>query len=138
MAEPTTQSLSLSFPLPLKSINKNIKKLKNRQTSGRGGGLGRNPLLLGTTKRRMTTNVKTKNNRICQKIKLHGSPTTKKLKTHSSRPIGRVERMCSKAVIAQVRRGWWARWFHIPVWISQEEQLESEMDQKTQGFSAGN
>ena len=42
-----------------------------------------------TTKRRTTTNLKTKNNQNCQKIKLFGSPTTKELKEkHSSRPIG--------------------------------------------------
>ena len=41
------------------------------------------------TKRRTTTNLKTKNNQNCQKIKLHGSPTTKELKKkHSSRPVG--------------------------------------------------
>ena len=39
-----------------------------------------------TTKRRRTTNLKTKNNQNCQKIELDGSPTTKELKKkHSSR-----------------------------------------------------
>ena len=45
-----------------------------------------------TTKRRTATNLKTKNNQNCQKIKLYRSPTTKDLKNkHSSRLIGVVE-----------------------------------------------
>ena len=44
-----------------------------------------------TTKRRTTTNVKTKNNQNCQKIELYGSPTTKELKKKlSSRLVGGV------------------------------------------------
>ena len=43
------------------------------------------------TKRRITTNLKTINNQKCQKIKLHGTPTTKELKKHSPRPVGGVE-----------------------------------------------
>ena len=51
-----------------------------------------------TTKRRTTTNLKTKNNQNLQKIELYGSPTTKELKKkHSSRPVGGAERTCSKA-----------------------------------------
>ena len=59
---------------------------------------------LPTTKRRTTTNLKTKNNKNCQKIKLYGSPTTKELKKKlSPRQVGgaematRVERTYSKA-----------------------------------------
>ena len=45
-------------------------------------------MLLHTTKRRTTTNLKTKNNQNCHKIKLYGSPTTKELKKkHSSRVV---------------------------------------------------
>ena len=45
-----------------------------------------------TTKRRTTTNLKTKNNQNFQKIKLYRSPTTKELKQkHSSRPVGGME-----------------------------------------------
>ena len=69
-----------------------------------------------TTKRRTTTNLKTKNNQNCQKTELYGSLTTKELKKkHSSRLVGgvetasRVERTCGKAVAAgglgQAR--WW-------------------------------
>ena len=58
-----------------------------------------------TTKRR-TTNLKTKNNQNCQKIKLYGSPTTKELKKETfiqtdkmgRRWASRAERTCSKAV----------------------------------------
>ena len=45
-----------------------------------------------TTKRRPTTNLKTKNNQNCQKIKLYGSLTTKELKKkYSPRPVGGAE-----------------------------------------------
>ena len=43
------------------------------------------------TKRRTTTTLKTKINQNCQKIELHGSPTTKDLKKNSSSLIGGVE-----------------------------------------------
>ena len=49
-------------------------------------------MLPDTTKKRLTTKLKTKNNQNCQKIKLYGSLTTKKLKKkHSSRPVGGLE-----------------------------------------------
>ena len=45
-----------------------------------------------TTKRRITTNLKTKNNQNCQKIELYGSLTTKELKKkQSSRLVERAE-----------------------------------------------
>ena len=63
-----------------------------RDTSGQDGGIGRYTLPPCTTKRRTTTNLKTKNNQNCQKIKLYGSPTTKELKKkHSFRLAGGVE-----------------------------------------------
>ena len=52
------------------------------------GDICRNASPPPTTKRRITTNLKTINNQNCQKFKLHGSPTTKELKKHSSRPVG--------------------------------------------------
>ena len=61
-------------------------------TSGQEGGIGRYTLPPHTTKRRSTTNLKIKNNKNYQKIKLYGSLTTKELKKkHSSRLVGRVE-----------------------------------------------
>ena len=58
------------------------------------------------TKRRTTTNLKTKNNQNCQKTELYGSPTTKELKKkHSFRPVGglrRAERMYSKFVAGRL------------------------------------
>ena len=46
-----------------------------------------------TTKRRTTTNLKTKNNQNYQKVELYGSPTTKELKKkHSSRLVGGAEK----------------------------------------------
>ena len=47
--------------------------------------------LLHITKRRITTNLKTINNQKCQKIKLHGTLTTKELKKHSSKLVGGAE-----------------------------------------------
>ena len=81
--------------------------------SSQDGAVGRYTLPPHTTKSRTTTNLKTKNYQNCQKIKLHGSLTTKELKKkHSFRPVGRaetgsqVERMCGK-VEDQGRQGWW-------------------------------
>ena len=45
-----------------------------------------------TTKRRTTTNLKTKSNQNCQEIELYGNLTTKELKKkHSIRPVGGAE-----------------------------------------------
>ena len=53
---------------------------------------GRYTLPPHTTKRRTTTNLKTKNNQNGQKIKLYGSLTNKELKKkYSSRPPGGTE-----------------------------------------------
>ena len=82
------------------------------RSSGEDGGVGRNVSLLHTTKRRTTTNLNIRNNQNCQKIKLHGTLTTKELKKHLSTLVGGaetdncVERMHSKMMRAeQVRRG---------------------------------
>ena len=59
-------------------------------SSSQDGSVGRNTLLPPTTKRRITTNLKSMNNQKRQKIKLHGTPTTKELKKKSirtTRPI---------------------------------------------------
>ena len=59
--------------------------------------------MLHTTKRRVTINLETINNQSWQKIKLHGTQTTKELKKHSSKPVGGAEmgswaeRICGKA-----------------------------------------
>ena len=54
--------------------------------SGQNGGIGRYTSLHCTTKRRATTTIKTNYNQNCQKIKLHGTLTTKEVrKKHSSR-----------------------------------------------------
>ena len=55
---------------------------KTFPSSGQDAGIGRNTLLPRTSKRRITTNLKTINNQKSQKIKLHGTPTTKELKKH--------------------------------------------------------
>ena len=57
-------------------------------TSDQDGDIDRYTFPPHTTKRRITTNLKTKNNQNHQKIKLHGNPTTKELKKkHSSRLV---------------------------------------------------
>ena len=57
--------------------------------SGQDGGISRYTLPPRTTKRRTTTNLKTKNNQNCQTMELYGSLTTKELKKkHSFRPVG--------------------------------------------------
>ena len=74
------------------------------ESSGQDKGVGRNPSFPYTTKRRITTNLKSINNQKCQKIKLHGTPTTKKLKkksTRTTRPVrthGVGGAACSKVV----------------------------------------
>ena len=54
------------------------------------------------TKRRITTNLKSINNQKCQKIKLHGTPTTTELKKQSNRTTRqgrwRTERNCCEEV----------------------------------------
>ena len=69
-----------------------MKQEQNAITSGQDGGIGRYTLSPRTTRRRTTTNLKTKNNQNCQKIKLYGSLTTKEFKKkHSPRLVGGVE-----------------------------------------------
>ena len=62
----------IHFTLTRVVIRKKIFRRKE-QNSGQDGGVGRNPLLPRTTKRRRTTNLKSINNQKCQKIKLHGT-----------------------------------------------------------------
>ena len=63
-----------------------------------------------TSKRRTTTNLKTKNNQNCQKIELYGSTTTKELqKKHLSRPVGGVETGSRGGEDSQQGSGWWTR-----------------------------
>ena len=65
---------------------------RQREDFGQDGGIGRYTVPPSTTKRRTTTNLKTKNNQKCQKIELYRSPTTKELKEkHSFRLVGGVE-----------------------------------------------
>ena len=76
-------------------INKDKNFVKNvclRVTSDQDGGIGRHTLLPWTTKRRITTNFKTKNNQNCQNVQLYGSLTTTDLKTkYSSQWVGGVK-----------------------------------------------
>ena len=95
------------------------------------------------TKRR-ATNLKTKNNQNCQKIKLYGCPTTKELKRkHSSRLVGaatRAERTHGKAVDGGPG---WVRWqladLSNPHLHADKlgGKLGHKTDHTTQGSSAG-
>ena len=87
--------------------------IKNKRSSGQDGGIGRNPSLPRTTKRRITTNLKSINNQKCQKIKLHGTQTTKELKKKSprttrpeSRQAGRLRKTSARQ--QRGRAGCWA------------------------------
>ena len=91
-----------------------------------------------TTKRRTTTNLKTKNNQNCQKIKLDRSLTTKELKKkHSSRLVGGVETSSLGGENMQQGGGWQSRPSHICVQINREEQLGRETDWAIQASSVG-
>ena len=79
-----------------------LKKTRQRSSS-QDGVIGRNPLLPHATKRRVTTNLTSINNQKFQKIKLHGTLTTKELKkqsTRTTRPVRwQMERTHGKAVV---------------------------------------
>ena len=111
---------------------------KQPRSSGQDGDIGKNASLPCTTKRRTTTNLKTKNNQNCQIFKLHGSPTTKELKKRSSRLVGGEETGSQGGEDAQPRR--WLVDQLAPRLLSDswEEPLGSETDHRTQGFSMGN
>ena len=62
------------------------------RASGQDGGVGRHTVPPCTTKRRTTTNLKTKKQPELTEIKLYGSPTTKEIKKkYSSRLLGGAE-----------------------------------------------
>ena len=98
-------------------------------TSCHIGGIGRLILPPHKTIRRITTNLKTKNNQDCHKIKLYESPTTKGLKKkHSSRQVEGAKRMqYGAARWWQVARQlqWWPaeQWSHINV-----QQIKTRRD----------
>ena len=59
-------------------------------------------MLPQTTKRRITTNLKTINNQKCQKIKLHGTPTITELK----KTFNQTSRKKPGSWVDCVGRGW--------------------------------
>ena len=114
-------------------------------TSGQDGGIGRCTLPPCTSKRRKTTNLKTKNNQNCQKIELCGTPTSKELKKkYSPRLVGEAETSSQGREepwqgTAGGPGGWDGSWWsHICMQVNQEEQLQSEIDCTTQSLSQGN
>ena len=119
----------------MKSVTNVCLMLEKIGTSSQDGHVGRYTVPPCTTKRRTTTNLKTKNNWNWQKIKLYETLITKELKKkHSFRQVGRAERSSQgrKGQPGQRRlmaRQWLVdrvRWqladnaIHICVWINQE------------------
>ena len=97
------------------------------------------------TKRRTTTNLKTKINQNFQKVELYGSLTTKELKKkHLSRPVGGAETgsgrrgLTVRQQLADLARQRIVEWAvpHSRADKS-EEQLGSKTDCTTQGSSEG-
>ena len=79
-----------------------------KRTSCQDGGVGRYTLPPCTTKRRTITNLKTKHNQNCQKIKMYGNPTTKELKNkHSFRLVGGAEMDSQAGEDGGPVGGWW-------------------------------
>ena len=108
------------------------------QASIQDGVVGRYTLLPCKTKR-ITTNLKTKNNQNFQNIKLYGSLTTKELKKkQSSRTVEGVEMGSWDGEDAWQGGGWQTGWSHIRVQKSREDQLGSETDCATHCSSVGN
>ena len=60
--------------------------LKKCEVPAKIRGVGRNSSLPHTTKRRITTNLKSVNNQKCKEIKLHGTQTTKELNSQPDQP----------------------------------------------------
>ena len=94
------------------------------RSSSQDRGVGRNASLPLTTKRKITTNVKAKNNQNCQKIKLHGSPTTKELKKYSSRLVGGAETMAERTHKAR----WWTLWAIPHSHVNKPRRIAGEQD----------
>ena len=88
-------------------------------SSSQDGGIGRNPSLPHTTKRRITTNLKSINNHKCQKIKLHGTLTTKELKKQSSRPTRPVRQVEGENPLQGSRLCRWA-------WLNRKLRLRDD------------
>ena len=107
-------------------------------TSGQDGGVGRYAWFPHTTKRRTTTDLKTKNNQNCQKIELYRSSTTMELKKkYSSRLVGGAETGSQGGEDAWQGGGWQTTQTRILMWINLEEQLGNKTDSITQGYSVG-
>ena len=77
-------------------------------TSSQDGGIGRYTQPPCTTKR--TTNLKTKNNQNCQKIKLYGSPTSKELNEETFIHTGRRGRDRQLGWRGRMTRCWLEDW----------------------------
>ena len=119
---------SLSFYLHINNQNERImvtKLDKNKHqtlflASSQGGDVVRKASLPCTTKRRIITNLKTINNQKCQKIKQHGTLTTKGLRKHSPRPVEglqtrarqRADRTCwqGRGLSGQGGASWMGNW----------------------------
>ena len=92
-----------------------------------------------TTKRRKTTNLKTKNNQNCQKIELYGSPTTKELKKkHSSRLVGGAEIGSRGEEASQQGCSWQNGQSHNCVWITRKDNWGARQTMQPRFPAGGN
>ena len=99
-------------------------------SSSQDGGVGRNLWLPHTTKRRITTNLKSINNQNHQKIKLHGTPTTKELKKKSTRTTRLVRRRTTQTNSEKLLKGsgpWGWGWLPSSVDCEGEADLRGKL-----------
>ena len=112
------------------------------------GGIGGYAVSPHTTKRRTTTNLKTKNNQNCQKIKLYGKKSDNQgvkeetfiqnsRKGGDGQLGGENSRQGGDGWRTRQGGGWWSRQFHICMQTDQEKQMGSKTHCATQGSSVG-
>ena len=114
----------------IKSAIWNIKKQKI--TSGQDGSIGRYTVPPCSTKRRTTTNLKTKNNQNCQNNQGVKEETFIQTgRRGGDRQPGHRGLPARWQLEDKGGGGWRSGWFHFCMQINQEEQLESETDHAT-------
>ena len=114
-------------------------------TSGQDGCIGRHTVPPHTTKRRTTTNVKTKNQPELTENQTVWKPNNQGVKEETFTQTGR-RGGDGQPGAEDLRQGghWWTGrgggwptgWSHVRMQANQEEQLGSETDHTTQGSSA--
>ena len=91
-------------------LSQNHSSRTDMWSPGQDGNVGIYTLPPCATKRRITTNLKTKNNQNCQKTELYGSSRTRELKKkHSCKPVGGAEMGRCSGETAQQGGNWRTR-----------------------------